>query len=318
MGSGYRASVDVRTRLSNRDTDIGLVMSRRLGDSLVSMVVAENLRRDGRPPIIYGDAVHALRDRFPEHEIHSHSTLEERGRSDAAHDILLHFRPADVRPETRTADGPEIVVLDDFPEHRRPLKCMVEVHRDIAASLFGVRTPTTDCGHRSTDSVADADPSRIVIHPTAGNPRRQWCPDRFLTVARALRDRGWHPEFTTTPQERDATGWIEEGGFPRFASPRLSELADRLEGSGGFFGSDSGVAHLASCVGLRCVTLNIRRKVAIRWRPGWTAGEAVRPNRPLVLRPLKERFWSWALTPDHALAAFERVMGPAPISRRSR
>ncbi len=293
-------------------------MSRRLGDTLVSMVVAENLRRAGRPPTIYGDAIHALRSRFPAHLILPRPNPETAGDRGAAHDVLLHFRPDDVMSGIRPPADADIIVLDDFPEHRRPAKCMVEVHRDVARSLFGVANPTTDCGHRPSPSASDPDPSRIVIHPTAGDPDRRWLPERFLAIARSLRNRGWQPEFTTTPREREATGWIEEGGFPRFASSNLSELADRLEGSGGFFGNDSGVAHLASCVGLRFVTLTIRRTVAVRWRPGWTAGEAVRPNLPLLFRPLKERFWARALTVEHALAAFDRVMGPAPVIPRSR
>ena len=68
-----------------------------------------------------------------------------------------------------------------------------------------------------------------------------------------------------------------------------------MDWAAAFFGSDSGVAHLASCVGLPFVTLYVRRKVAIRWKPGWSRGEAVRPVWPLVLKPLKERFWASAI-----------------------
>lgn len=295
--------------LSNPKADVGFVMSRRLGDSMVSMVVVENLRRSGRSVTVYGDHIHALRSWFPETRVHP---LPPDVRYDPAwsrHDLLLHFRPADVLPDTRERH-PGTVVLDELPLHRRRLTDMVSVHREVSETLFGTRHATPDTGLHHPSDLEEVRTDRIVIHPTAGDPRRAWLPDRYLTVATTLRDRGWTPEFTTHPSERTQTSWIESGGFPRFASTDLDSLARRLATSGGFLGSDSGVAHLASCIGLPYVTLYIRRKVAIRWRPGWSRGETIRPNWPLLLKPLKERWWKRAISAKAVSTAAERVFGP--------
>ncbi len=304
--------IPLRERLRDPSTDFGFVASPRIGDSLVSMVVVENLRRAGRSVTVWGDHLHAIRRWFPEADIRSIPEPAARSEAWQAHDLLLHFRPLDVREGTRSFhDG--VVVLDDLPEHRGPLVDMVTLHQDVSGSLFGVDDARRDTGLRTpADLEGTPDPRRIVIHPTASDPRRQWHPDRFVAVARQLRDRGWRPEFTTHPSEVDATAWVEAAGFPRFATGDLDALAARLSGSAAFFGSDSGVAHLASCVGLPFVTLYVRRKVAIRWKPGWSEGEAIRPVWPLILKPLKERFWASAIPVGIVMSALDRVLGPGP------
>ena len=307
----YSFRMDIRARLRDPATEFGFVMSKRLGDSLVSMVIAENLRRAGRSVTIYGDMLHPLESRFPAHRIESVPRGAEAVARWKRHDVLLHFRPADVREEAGEI-AERVLVLDDLPEHRGPLLGMVELHRQVSKTLFGVPAPTCDAGFEPLTIRPGAEASRIMIHPTASDPSRQWIPDRFIAVADELRRRGWTPEFTTLPEERSATPWIEAAGFPRFASRDLSELTVRLEGSAGFFGSDSGVAHLASCVGLPFLTLYVRRKVSIRWRPGWSRGEALRPGWPLVFKPLKERFWARAISVGQVLAAADRVFGKAP------
>lgn len=282
------------------------------------MVIAENLRRAGRSVTIYGDILRPLAARFPAHDLRPIPHGPEAVPIWSRHDVLLHFRPADVRPEAREIPD-RVLVLDDLPEHRGPLLGMVELHRRVSSSVFGVSSPTSDTGFQPEANPPDPDPTRIMIHPTASDPRRAWIPERFIAVAEGLRSRGWTPEFTTLPEERERTSWIEDAGFPRFASADLATLTRRLEGSGGFFGSDSGVAHLASCAGLPFVTLYVRRKVSIRWSPGWSRGEAIRPRWPLILKPLKERFWARGISVRQSLSAIDRVFGSKPgLNLRSR
>jgi heptosyltransferase-3 len=308
----------LRDRCGDPATRFGFVMSRRIGDSLVSMVVVENLRRAGRSVVVWSDHLHALRRWFPGIDIRPMPASVDRVRIWREHDVLLHFRPADVCEETRGVLD-TVLVLDDLPEHRGPLTDMVSVHVDVCRTVFGIEDATRDTGLRRPDPTdADPDPARIVIHPTAGDPSRAWIPDRFIEVARRLQDRGWRPEFVTHPSERDATSWIEDAGCRRFAASELDQLAARLATSAGFFGSDSGVAHLASCIGLPFVTLYVRRKVAIRWRPGWSEGETIRPVWPLVFKPLKERFWAHAIPVSAVMAACDRVFGPTPNAIRNR
>ncbi len=295
-------------------------MGRRIGDSLVSMVLAENLRRCGRRVVVYSGHMHGLRRWFPEHDIRPIPDPSEEAGLFREHDVLMHFFPGDVCRWARDHHD-SILVLDRLPEHRGRLRDMVSVNVELSRNFFGLSDTSREAGLRVPSELHESDQvdrQRIVIHPTASDPRRAWLPDRFVEVAHRLQDRGWHPEFVTHPSERDATSWIEDAGCTRFAAAELDQLAARLATSASFFGSDSGVAHLASCIGLPFVTLYIRRKVAIRWRPGWSEGETIRPIWPLVFKPLKERFWAHAIPVSAAMAACDRVFGATPDSIRNR
>lgn len=292
-------------RLANPDANVGCITGPRIGDALISMVTAENLRRSGRSVTVYSRPLQALARWFPNtrtEEIPSESERDDRLRR---HDLLVHTFDSDVL--AGTGDHPGLLVLDRLDAYRRPLQPQVEVHRDLSRTLFGVADPDIDNGMRRPADLPEPDPRRVMIHPTATDALRMWSPIAFVRVAEGLASRGFEPEFVTLPSEIDATPWIERSGFPRFAVGELDLVAARLACSTSFIGNDSGIAHLSSSVGLPFVTVNVRRKLAIRWRPGWTQGETLVPSIPLLFNPLKRRFWRSFITVDHVLSAFDRV-----------
>ena len=292
----------------NPSRDVGCFTSRKLGDSLILMVSAENLRRSGRAVTVYSDQLHALRRWFPHARIEPIPETAVRADVLQRHDLLLHAYDSDVLPEARGLD--RTLVYDHLPAFRDPLETQVDVHRELARSMFGVTDADTDNGMRHPNDLPDGNPRRVMMHPMAADPRRKWSPASFIEVARGLMERGWAPEFITQPSETEGTPWIEAAGLTRFAAPSLDRVAERLAGSGAFIGNDSGIAHLASSLGLPFVTVNQRRKLAIRWRPGWSRGEALTPSMPLLINPIKVRFWGRFITPTDVLAAFDRVATP--------
>jgi ADP-heptose:LPS heptosyltransferase len=78
---------------------------------------------------------------------------------------------------------------------------------------------------------------RIVIHPGAARPVREWPRERFAAVAAQLETEGWEVE-TLDPASRDLAG-----------------LLDRLAGADRFIGNDSGPGHLAALLGVPTFTL---------------------------------------------------------------
>ena len=287
--------------------NVGCVTGFRLGDALISMVTAENLRRSGRPVTVYSRPIHGLARWFPKLAIEKIPPEAERRERLSHHDLLVHTFDTDVLPESSDHRG--LLVLNHLDAYRRPLKSQVEVHRDLARTLFNVADADIDNGMRPPSDLQASDPTRVMIHPTATRADRMWSPSSFIVVAEGLQSRGFSPEFVTAPSEIESTAWIERSGFPRFAVGELDRVADRLAGSAAFVGNDSGIAHLSSSVGLPFVTVNIRRKLSIRWRPGWTNGETLIPSIPLIINPLKNRFWRNFITVDHVLSAFDRVIG---------
>jgi len=304
--------VDILSILKDPSTDFGFVMTRRIGDSLISMVIVENLRLAGRKVTVYGDHMHALNSWFPNTNIkplpHNKEELSELNK----HKVLLHFNKNDII-RTPVITDPILLALEDIPAHRHRLINLVTVHTEISNEIFDIATPTKSNGLIVPDKPRDLNYRRIIIHPTASKPDRIWFPEKYIKVANNLKNLGWQPEFTTRPSEIKDTSWIENEGFKRFSSESLDHLANHLASSVGFLGSDSGVAHLASCIGLPFVTLYMRRKLAIRWKPAWSYGRAIRPIYPLILKCIKERFWRQSIPVSVVTSAAIEVFGSLPL-----
>lgn len=297
-------------RLCDPHADLAIITSERIGDALISMVTASNLHRAGRRVTVYSRPIHELEEWFPGMRILP-PPGEATSRADLAeHDVLVHTFDSDVRPGTESHPG--ILILDRLPEYRRPLVTQARVHQELVVSLFGIGHADLDNGMRRPGSAEAPDPSRVMIHPTANDPIKTWAAGSFLAVAEGLASRGFSPEFVTAPSEVGGTSWIESAGFRRFTASRLHDVALRLAGSRGHVGNDSGIAHLASSVGLPWVTVNVRRKLSIRWRPAWSEGESLLPSVPLLINPLKTRLWRRFITPKQVLAAFDRLMARQP------
>ena len=296
-------------RLTEKTSDVGCFTGLRIGDSLISMVSAENLRRSGRSVTIYSNPLHALKRWFPHAQIETIPPPQKRSEILQRHDLLLHAFDSDVLPEA--VGMPKTLVYDHLREYRDPLKSQVDINRDLCRSIFGIADASKANGMRHLPEIADRDPLRVVIHPTASDPTRRWSPASFIKVAQGISERGLTPEFVTQPSEVEQTTWIEEAGFSRFAEGGLDQVAERLAGSHAFIGNDSGIAHLASSLGLPFVTVNLRRKLAIRWRPGWSDGETLIPSIPLLINPIKVRYWRKFITSAKVLDAFDRVTSPA-------
>jgi heptosyltransferase-3 len=113
-------------------------------------------------------------------------------------------------------------------------------------------------------------PKRVVIHPTSSRPGKNWTREKFLKLAEKLKKEGFEPAFTVSPKER--CDWPEA---PAFAT--LADLVTFVCESGYMIGNDSGVGHLASCLGLPTVTLCRNERTANFWRPAWSPGKICLP-----------------------------------------
>ncbi len=117
-------------------------------------------------------------------------------------------------------------------------------------------------------------PKRVTIHPTSANPNKNWPPDRYINLARQLKDIGWDPVICVAPNEWDE--WNnkvkEEFALPKFAD--ITALASFMYESGYMIGNDSGPGHLASCLKIPALIV-WKRFNDRRWQPGWFFTELV-------------------------------------------
>jgi len=127
-------------------------------------------------------------------------------------------------------------------------------------------------------------PKRVVIHPTSSREGKNWTKGKYLRFANQLEKRGFEPVFILTKQEKELWPEIEAPVFEN-----LVELSYFVAESGFMVGNDSGIGHLASCLGVPTLTICRSKMGADFWRPCWAKGEVIIP--PKWIPNLKGMRW---------------------------
>lgn len=83
---------------------------------------------------------------------------------------------------------------------------------------------------------------------------------------------GYTCVFILTPEEKK--DW-PEANAPDFST--LIELAEFIAESGWMIGNDSGIGHLASCLGIPTLTICRSHMGANFWKPSWAYGKIIVP-----------------------------------------
>lgn len=130
----------------------------------------------------------------------------------------------------------------------------------------------------------DINCSRVLIHPTSSNARKNWSLAGYVKLARLLSHNGYEPVFTMSPGEAKYLRREIDEQFPIVTFPSTMSLAKYYSQSAMLIGNDSGNGHFASMLGLPTVTVVNVRKRYFAWRPGWGSNTLVRPwlSRRLV------------------------------------
>ena len=282
---------------------IAFQMSQCLGDSLLAMIVVNNLARNGYRVVVFGDYIHALKDWFPSFEIHPTVKPEHAHEVLGRFDVLLHAYPRNVVEGTREWH-PQCLVMDEWPTFRQT-RNMVEIHVDICQVDLGLADVVPDNGLVAPAHLRHRVHSkRVVIHPTASLRKKMWLPKRFLALALRLRNNNFAPEIVVAPSERGEWMHLQDHGLPVRTFGSLNEVAEWIHESAWFIGNDSGLAHLASNVGVPAISLMVRNKIARRWRPGWTSSRAVLPLPILPGKIAKDLLWQRFLPVSRVMRAF--------------
>lgn len=119
---------------------------------------------------------------------------------------------------------------------------------------------------------------KVAIHPLSADPKRNWPKKKYLSLADALKKKGYTPVFIMSEKERETFGEIP---FEIFSSLDLNDFAKKISSCGFFIGNDSAFGHLASCCRIPTLTISGNKKRVKRWRPDFFIGEVVYPLLPL-------------------------------------
>lgn len=293
---------------------IAFIMSPRLGDSLLSMVVVNNLVRNGFDVTVFGDFLFSLKNWFPWVEIHPRPTVESAEKTLLVYDLLMHAYPTDVI-ENASNWHSSISVLDHSPWYRQRIRmpdiqadiCNYELHLKNIVRTNHIQIPKDLTLHKF--------PQRIVIHPSCHQEFREWGAARYVKLAKKLQQQGWAPEFVVSPSERIKWEWVEDEGVPLPKFSSMDAVARWVYESGWFIGNDSGIGHLASNLGIATVTLGVRPSLLRRWRPAWAEGVILLPPAWVITRPLKEKFWKYFISVSQVLQAFASLRSSSQKSK---
>jgi hypothetical protein len=253
-----------------------------LGDGLIALVLSHNLSQNGYEVTTFHPSLSGLQRWFPHLPIRSFPAVGE---------LALYDR--------------FFIVYEKSPQMEAILKHCEEHYPDKTCVLNPIATKKTDYPYwshgRFDGSISFVDnlvhfcketlrlesvtksngiippagvqpfkePKRVIIHPTSTKESKNWPREKYLALAEELRALGYFPSFTVSSKER--------GDWQGVELSSLDSLARHVCESGYMVGNDSGVGHLASCLGLPTVTVCPRKAQAQFWRPAWQRGEVILP-----------------------------------------
>jgi hypothetical protein len=285
-----------------------------LGDGLIAMVLAHNLSLQGHEAVLFHRFLGELQAWFPR--------------------VAIQPYPPDLKSFDRF-----FLICEDTPWMNQLRKTLLEGYRDKTVVLNPIATPKRDypfweegrfdgakpfaenlylfCrdllelpGAVRENGIAPPPiytakkyPRRIILHPMSSRSTKNWPKEKFLRLKERLKKEGYDPCIVVAPQEQE--GWEEAYCFNS-----LSELSAFIYESGYMIGNDSGIGHLASCLGVPTLTICRNARLAKFWRPAWGRGALCLPSKWLPnlkgLR-LRDRFWKQAVSLQKVYLAFEEI-----------
>ncbi|MFA5250002.1 MAG: glycosyltransferase family 9 protein [Parachlamydiales bacterium] len=147
-----------------------------------------------------------------------------------------------------------------------------------------------------------------ALHAVSKDAEKNWPLKKFLCLAQKLEQRGYAVAFLFSREERTKwAGPIEKAGFFVPALASLREMVFFLHQAAFFIGNDSGLGHLAAALKVPVLSIFSTRRKEKFWRPERQIGRSV---VPFLLLPnckgfrLQEKFWKFLLPVFKVLSSF--------------
>jgi lipopolysaccharide heptosyltransferase III len=161
---------------------------------------------------------------------------------------------------------------DRIPRAQEILGVERRVHtaEHLASAMFWLGVPPADIP-RARLNAQPSSGAYAVIHPFASAPGKTWPAERFVAVARHLKDHaGLDPVFLAGPSDQGA----DFAPFRVLRNAPLAEVKNLLAGAQIFIGNDSGPAHVAAAFGVPVVVL-FGPSDPTTWAPWRTESQAL-------------------------------------------
>lgn len=262
-----------------------------LGDGLISFILSNNLVREGDEVISYHPFLKGMQDWFPSFQIKKFPEAAQVSEELESFDHfyiffeksswmsqIIHYCQTH-HPEKTTIINPIATPKTNYPYWENAKfngsKPFVDNLEKFCKEGLLHAHPTKENGMTPPVKYQKGKYSkRVILHPTSSRPGKNWPQEKFLALANKLRQKGFEPSFILTQDERK--GWPESTPMcPEFSC--LSAMAGFVYESGFMIGNDSGIGHLASCLGLPTLTICRSKMSSAFWRPAWSEGIVLCP-----------------------------------------
>ncbi len=286
---------------------VAIVCANGIGDALMSMVLTHNAELAGFRVDTYSTILLELKEWFPGKNIYPFPPRETLESIFASYDLVIGadhslISNGDLSPKIKTI----ILKENSFDKS----KTIVDNLLSFAKNQFNLESPLRTNGITSPqDLVYQLYSKRIILHTESTEAKRKWPAKKFIALARMLDKKGWRAAICLNPQERVSwQKYIPEYPFIDFPTTlSLADAAAYIYQSRALIGNNSGLGHLASCMGLPTVSLFARKTYANLWRPGFGKNRVVTPLPLLIGAGLKYKYWQKFLFPSKVLSAFEKI-----------
>ncbi|HKP81003.1 MAG TPA: glycosyltransferase family 9 protein [Pyrinomonadaceae bacterium] len=145
---------------------------------------------------------------------------------------------------------------------------------DRPRTHLGISPEAVETINQRLAAVGLTDRKIALIHPAAAFATKQWATENFARIVEYVAERGFAPVAVAAPHEQAVLeNLVDESSVHietfDLSLPEVTALAARSQL---FVGNDSGIAHIASAVGARCVVVFGSSNIA-HWRP-WNSAPA--------------------------------------------
>jgi len=148
----------------------------------------------------------------------------------------------------------------------------------------------------------------VVIHPTASDAERNWGKNRYIKLSKKIVKMGYSVSIVMRKNETLQWSNVNVSDVCVYGFDNLLQTAEHISRSSYFIGSDSGIGHLASNLGIPTVSIFVRRSHSLNWRPGWSKGIVVSPINVVPTRYLRLRVWRSLITVGMVIRSLKKII----------
>ena len=265
-----------------------------IGDALILMIAANQLRNSGYKVTILHDNIYSLKKWFPHFNFkklssknlnsYDHIFLEQdEVKIDKTNELkkLIKTKLTIIYFRYNKSKFPPLSNLDIFLDDDLPIaqslaknfKNFLNKYLDKKEKILDeaiLESSTLHTGIVIPKNLTHKKyPKRVIIQPSSTDVNKCWSKHKFICLANKLKNKGFKCVISVEPKERKNWLFVHDLGLdlPLFCS--ISDLASYIYESSYLIGNDSLAIHLASLFKIDHIMIAKNKKITKKWQGGW-------------------------------------------------